>query len=398
MLRINLPAAPRIPLAPVLSGASFRGERRQARPASVLDAGQARLVTSGRIAIALALRELGVGPGQAVLVPAYHSPSMIPPVLHLGATPVFYRLRRDASVDLDDVAARLAPHVKVLMVTHYFGFLQDLPALRAFCDARGLLLLEDCAHGFFGERGGRPVGAWGDAAAASSMKFYPVYEGGALVSARRSLEQVKLRPAGLGFEAKTALATLEKSFSYGRLALLRALLAPPLRLKDLAWGLLKARRRPATGASALAPASSDSGFDFDPAWLDKRSSWLSRTLVRRLPAARIVGERRRRYLKLQAALGGLAGVRPLFATLPDGVCPWMFPLLADDPERLFDEVRAAGVPVTRFAWPLWPGVDDTVCANSHMFSRRVLAFPCHQELREAELDWIIAALRAILQP
>jgi dTDP-4-amino-4,6-dideoxygalactose transaminase len=365
----------------------------------VLDAGQTRLVTSGRIAIALALREMGVGPDDAVLVPAYHSPSMIPPVLHLGATPVFYRLRGDASVDLDDIAAKLTPRVKVLMVTHYFGFVQDLTTLRAFCDAHGLLLLEDCAHCFFGEHGGRPVGAWGDAAAASSMKFYPVYEGGALVSARRSLEQVALRPAGIGFEAKSALATFEKSFSFGRLPLLRAVLAPPLWLKDLAWSRIKARRghASAVAAAALAPASSDSSFDFDPAWLGKRSSWLSRLLVRRLPAARIVSERRRRYAKLQAALGGLAGVRPLFPALPDGVCPWMFPLLADDPASLFDEVQAAGIPVTRFGAPLWPGVDDSVCANSHMFSRQVLAFPCHQELAEAELDWMIETLRTILQ-
>jgi dTDP-4-amino-4,6-dideoxygalactose transaminase len=421
MLRTNLPERPRIPLAPVLSGASLRGrgKRKTRGPgsdaiwdstrgpvlASVLDAGQARLVTSGRVAIALALREMGVGPGDAVLVPAYHSPSMIPPVLHLGASPVFYRLRADTSVDLEDVGSKLTPKVKVLMVTHYFGFVQDLSALRAFCDARGLLLLEDCAHCFFGEHGGRPVGAWGDYAAASSMKFFPAYEGGALVSARHGLERVALRPAGAGFEAKSLLNTLEKGFDYGRLPLLRALLAPPLWLKDAAWSRLKARCQvPAAEPSAtlaparaLAPASSDSSFDFDPGWLDKRSSWLSRLLVTCLPSARIVAERRRRYLKLEAALRGLPRARPLFAALPDTVCPWMFPMLADDPESLFDDVRAAGVPVTRFARPLWPGVDETVCATSSMLSRHVLAFPCHQELREDELDWMIATLRTMLQ-
>jgi dTDP-4-amino-4,6-dideoxygalactose transaminase len=362
----------------------------------VLAAGQARLVTSGRIAIALALRAMAVQPGDAVLVPAYHSPSMIPPVLHAGATPVFYRLLPDTSVDLEDVAGKIAPNVKVLMVTHYFGFVQDLSALRAFCDARDLLLLEDCAHCFFGEHGGRPVGAWGDYAAASSMKFYPVYEGGALVSGRHRLDAVALRPAGFGFEAKAALAMLESGFPYGRLPLLRVLLAPALQIKGRLRHLLRGRRA-AAPAAALAPASSDSSFDFDPAWLDKRSSWLSRLLIRRLPAARIVALRRARYLRLQAGLQGLPGIRPLFAALPDGVCPWMFPLLADDPERLFDEVRAAGVPVTRFARPLWPGVDESVCAASSMLSRRVLAFPCHQELREDELDWMIATLRTILQ-
>jgi dTDP-4-amino-4,6-dideoxygalactose transaminase len=399
MLRKNLPARPRIPLVPVLSGAALRGPRPGARPRSVLDAGAARLVTSGRIAIALALREMGVGPGDAVLVPAYHSQSMIPPVLQLGAVPVFYRLRADTSVDLEDISARIAPHVKVLMVTHYFGFVQDLSALRALCDARGLLLLEDCAHCFFGEHGGRPVGAWGDYAAASSMKFYPVYEGGALVSSKHGLERVALRGAGAGFEAKSALSTLEKSFDYGRLALLRTLMAPPLRLKDAAWSRLKARRRAdhVTAGASLAPTSSDSSVDFDPGWLDKRSSWLSRLLVRRLPAAPIVAERRRRYLKLEQALRGLPRARPLFAALPDTVCPWMFPMLADEPEALFDDILAAGIPVTRFARPLWPGVDETVCATSSMLSRQVLAFPCHQALREDELDWMIATLRTMLQ-
>ena len=397
MLRTNLPVRPRVPLTPVLSGASLRWRESAGVSGlpSVLNAGQARLVTSGRIAIALALREMGVQSGDAVLVPAYHSLSMIPPVLHAGATPVFYRLRPDTSVDLEDVSARIAPNVRVLMVTHYFGFVQNLSALRAFCDARGLLLLEDCAHCFFGQHGGRPVGAWGDYAAASSMKFYPVYEGGALVSARHGLAAVALRPGGLGFEAKAALATLESGFRYGRLPLLRALLAPPLWLKGALRRLL--HERGSGQASSLAPASSDSSAEFDPAWLDKRSSWLSRLLIGRLPAARIVALRRARYLRLQAALEGLSGVRPLFAALPGEVCPWMFPLLADDPERLFDDIRAAGVPVTRFARPLWPGVDETVCASSSMLSRHVLAFPCHQELREEELEWMIATLQTILR-
>ena len=260
MLRTQLPAHPRVPLAPVLSGASLRrGHGLRGLP-SVLDAGQARLVTSGRIAIALALREMGIKPGDAVLMPAYHSPSMIPPVLHLGAAPLFYRLRPDTSPDLGDIAARLAPNVKALVVTHYFGFVQDLSTLRSFCDAHGLLLLEDCAHSFFGEHGGKPVGAWGDYAAASSMKFYPVYEGGVLVSARHGLGQVALRTAGAGFEAKATLATLERGFPYGRLPLLRALLAPPLQLKAAVRRLRHAGRQGTQpdAAPRLAPASSDS--------------------------------------------------------------------------------------------------------------------------------------------
>jgi dTDP-4-amino-4,6-dideoxygalactose transaminase len=61
-------------------------------------------------------------------------------------------------------------------------------------------------------------------------------------------------------------------------------------------------------------------------------------------------------------------------------------------------VQAAGVPVTRFGNPLWEGVDERVCVNSARLSRHVLSFPCHQELREKELAWMIGAIGKALQP
>jgi dTDP-4-amino-4,6-dideoxygalactose transaminase len=394
------PARSKIPGGPVLSRGSFLPAR-AARPRSVLDAGAARLVSSGRIALALALREMGVGAGDTVLVPAYHSPSMIPPVLWRGATPRFYRIRPDATVDLDDLAARLDPSVKALMVTHYFGFVQPLAQLRAFCDAHGLQLLEDCAHCLFGEHGGKPVGAWGDYAAASTMKFLPVYEGGCLVSARHPLDRVRLRSAGAGFEAKVALASLENSFAHGRLPLLAAVLRLPLALKDALWGALKARRGAAAPAAALAPSSSDSSVEFDPAWLDKRSSLFARLTLRLASRRRIAERRRRHYTALQAALAALPGARALHAALPAGVVPWVFPLLADSPARLqalLAALGAAGVPYVRFGADLWPGVDAAVCPVSADLSARLVALPCHQELRQDELDKMIAALRRALLP
>jgi hypothetical protein len=57
---------------------------------SLLDLPRLNYTTSGRASILLALQALGVGPGQAVLLPTYHCPSMVAPVTHLGATPVFY--------------------------------------------------------------------------------------------------------------------------------------------------------------------------------------------------------------------------------------------------------------------------------------------------------------------
>ena len=391
------PERPRVPLVPVLSGASFRRVGGRPLP-SVLDAPQVRLVTSGRIALALALRELGVGAGDSVLLPAYHSLSMVPPVLWRGATPRFYRVDASARADLTDIGALCDPSVKVLVATHYFGFPQDLAALRAFCDTRGIALVEDCAHAFFGEYGGKPLGSHGDYAIASSMKFFPMYEGGALVSARHALDKVALHSAGKGFEAKVLINTLEHSFRYGRLPAIQALLALPMRAKDLLWRRIKARRPAAAGeaAGSLAPGSSDSDFSFDPRWLDKRSSVFARWLLRRVSAGRIVALRRDHYRRLQTALAGAPGCRPLHPALPDGVCPWLFPLLVDDAEAAFARIRQAGLPVVRFAETLWEGVDAARCPDSVYLSRHVLAFPCHQELSEAEFGWLLTQLTEAL--
>ena len=55
-----------------------------------------------------------------------------------------------------------------------------------------------------------------------------------------------------------------------------------------------------------------------------------------------------------------------------------------------------GAPVIRFGEFLWPGVDASVCANSVDLSRRVLQLPCHQEMREREMAWMIDKVRSVV--
>jgi len=383
-----------LPSVPILSPASFLRRGGESLP-SLLDAGAVRMVTSGRIAIGLALREMGIKPGDKVLVPAYHSPSMIPPVHWCGATVVFYRVRPDSSIDLEDIAAKFDGNVKAVMATHFFGFPQDLRGLRALCDAHGAGLLEDCAHAFFGHHAGTPVGSTGDYAIGSSMKFYPVYEGGCLVSHRHPLN-FSLHSAGPGFEAKATLAALEMAFAHGRLPALRLALSLPLRLKSALWNALKSRRPGGAAARVLAPDSSDSSFNFDPRWLEKRSSLFSRLAVRLAARARIVKLRRRHYVQLQQALDGLPGCRPLHPALPEGACPWIFPLLVDQADAIAASLQAAGVPIVRFGASLWPGVDAATCANSVTLGRQLIGLPCHQELRPSELARLRDAVRQAL--
>jgi dTDP-4-amino-4,6-dideoxygalactose transaminase len=383
-----------IPTHPVLSFASFlRGSGK--RVPSVLDAGKHRSVTSGRVAIAQALRQMGIGAGDVVLVPSYHCASMIEPVVWIGATPVFYKVNADTSVDLEDCAAKLTANAKALLAANYLGFPQDLTAIRAFCDQHQVMMLEDCAHCFLGEHKGKPVGSFGDYAIASSMKFFPIYEGGLLISSRHSLDNVALHSAGMGFEAKVAFNSLEDSFEYKRMGLLKALLWLPMAVKDALWSTIKARKGDAV--VSLAPGSSDGGFSFDPAWLDKRSSYFSRLMLRLVSNSRMGTLRRHNYLKVEQALAGIPGCRPLFPSLPDGVYPWVFPLQLDNPQPIFTLLKNQGVPIIRFGEFLWPGIDASVCAESVDLSRRIMSFPCHQELKDTEINWMISKIKDALR-
>ena len=386
----------RIPKQAVLSAAAFGSDAGGNVP-SVLDAGEVKYVTRGNIAIALALTHAGIGAADQVLLPAYHCISMVEPVVWRGADPVFYRINADTSPDLDDAARALTPRTRALLVPHYFGFPQNMQRIRMFCDQHRLILIEDCAHAFFGLHAGRPLGSFGDYAIASAWKFFPVCEGGCLVSSRRSLADVQLESPGLLFQVKALLNTLEQAFEYRRLRPLSLLLGPLLRSKNAVWKKVKPRAA-ATIANNPGGAEKMAFSDFEPLWVGRTSSLAARLIIGLASKARVVKCRRANYLTLQAATGDLPGCRPLFAELPAATVPQVFPLVIDDPERIFAVLKGQGVPIIRFGEFLWPQMPKTRCPVSADLSRRVFQFPCHQELLPEELEWMAGCIRRALLP
>jgi perosamine synthetase len=388
---------PDIPLHPVLSCATFFGSGDGEIPA-IVDVGQAAFVTAGRIAIARALDLIGVKPGDTVLLPAYHCPAMVEALVWMSARPAFYRLREDLSADLEDAAAKMDAGTRALMIAHYFGFPQDLHATRSFCDAHGLALIEDCAHSFFGTCAGRPIGSVGDYAIGSLTKFFPVREGGCLVSARNDFGELdaRLRRQGALSSLFTMLDTVEDAMDFGRLWGLR----PAVRAVGLAKRALKPAFRSAIEAKPVNPAQRRAGTpgQFDDAWVDVRISAASLAVARLASRRRIAVRRRKHYATLATAFSRTRGCRPLLPDLPDGVVPYMFPLWIDDLDRLFRHLEDRAVPMHRFGQFPWPGVDESVCRVSHDLSRRSIQLPCHQELTDGEVQEMIDRVHAVVAP
>ncbi|ACL61776.1 DegT/DnrJ/EryC1/StrS family aminotransferase [Methylobacterium nodulans] len=161
-------------------------------------------VASGTDALALALRALGIGPGDEVVVPALTFAGTAQAVLHCGASPRFAEVDpHTRCLDPAAVAAAIGQRTAAILPVHLFGFPADMPALTALAARHGLAVVEDCAQSHGATLDGRPLGSFGHAAAYS---FYPtknlggIGDGGAVVTRDPALAARLRSLRNYGFE------------------------------------------------------------------------------------------------------------------------------------------------------------------------------------------------------
>lgn len=385
--------APAIPPSALLDFISHKSLDNVDYP-SILGVKNARFTTSGRASIALALEHANITTDDEVLIPAYHCEAMVAPARWRGARAVFYRINPDTSILFDDIAAKITPKTRAIIVTHYFGFEQQLQPIRTLCTKHGIVLIEDCAHALFGLSSGQAIGTIGDYAVASLMKFLPIYEGGLICSTTRDISGIQLSPPSLMFQIKSAINCLETAVFYKRLGFLGRLINALFKLKDKVWAFLKSLQ-PERQNTHLGPSSSEGGFGLDEAWIHKTMSGFSSWIVDNSKLRYVAERRRKNYQTLNTALATLRGCHPLFPILPEHAVPWVYPLYVDHPEKYFLTLKMQGVPVWRFGEFLDSGVTQEVCPVSVEYSEHIFQFPCHQSLTPSEIDWMLKKIKEI---
>jgi dTDP-4-amino-4,6-dideoxygalactose transaminase len=127
-------------------------------------------VGNGTDAIELALRALGIGAGDEVLVPANTFIATALAALRAGARPVPVDCDRDFLLDPRRIEERLTPRTRAILPVHLFGQLADMEAIGEIAARHGLAVIEDAAQSQGARRNGRGSGGFGVAAAVS---FYP---------------------------------------------------------------------------------------------------------------------------------------------------------------------------------------------------------------------------------
>ena len=142
-------------------------------------------VNSCGAAMFLALKALGVQPGDQVLTSSFTLAPVPGAIAHAGASAVLVETRDDYTTDLADLERKAASSsAKVFLLSHMRGHITDLRAVRDICDRHNIALVEDCAHTMGARWDGQYTGRFGRIGCYSSQTYKHINsgEGGLLVT------------------------------------------------------------------------------------------------------------------------------------------------------------------------------------------------------------------------
>lgn len=145
-------------------------KRFEAEFARYCTAGHAVAVSNGTAALDLALKAIGIGPGDEVIVPDFTFIATANSVLFQGAKPVFADIEpRYYTIFPEEIEKKITERTKAVIAVHLFGQPADIDKLTAICKKHNLALIEDCAQAHGAEYHGKRVGSFGIGA----FSFYP---------------------------------------------------------------------------------------------------------------------------------------------------------------------------------------------------------------------------------
>lgn len=310
-----------------------------------------RVFSRARHALWHGVSAVGLRRGDALLVPAYHHGSEVEALRRLGVRCVFYDLTDDLEPDLPDDPGQ----VRGLYLIHYLGLAQDVERWRAWCDHRGLLLIEDVAQGWLGARAGTSLGSRGDLAIFCLYKTVGVPDGGAVVG-----RVPVARPQGAASHSVVPVLRRHGAHLASRVSLVGSL-----------------RRR--------VERPYDPAADFDLGDPDVSAAAATTRLAPRLGRPSVAHRRAANYDYLSQRLPRASG-------FPEAgeASPFAFPMATHDKSRILSALAERGVE----ALDLWSVPHPSLQPDEHPRARalraEVVALPVHQELRRADLERIVA--------
>lgn len=166
-------------------------------------------------AIHLALVIHGIKPGDLVMVPAINFVSGAAMIRQMGAIPVWVDVKEDTlCADPEDIARKMSPFIKAVMVVHYAGMPCDMDAIAAATD--GVSIIEDAAHACGAMYANKRVGSLGRTTVFSfhAVKNLSMGEGGAIAVSNKQDYEHLLALRWLGINKSTYVRSESGSYSW----------------------------------------------------------------------------------------------------------------------------------------------------------------------------------------
>jgi perosamine synthetase len=128
-------------------------------------------VCNGSVALDVAIKALGIGRGDEVILPAFTIISCAAPIVRAGAVPVVVDCdARTWNMDVNQIENKITPKTKAIMVVHIYGLPVDMDCVIELAMKHGLRIIEDAAEAHALKYKGKPCGSFGDI---STFSFYP---------------------------------------------------------------------------------------------------------------------------------------------------------------------------------------------------------------------------------
>jgi dTDP-4-amino-4,6-dideoxygalactose transaminase len=341
----------------------------------------------GRYALAEALKRTGVDESSAVLMPSYHCRSLIEPALYLKSHVVFYELDSMLRPDINKLLSLIAEsgiQIKALVLPHYFGFPQDVETISDICKKNNIDLIEDCAHAFYGIYNGKKLGSFGRFSVASPRKFFPIEDGGILTSyTDSSISECQLTSLGFLPNLKAIVKSFLRMWK-GNSDKKEIISIGKLITKDIVKKTTKIKD---------GDESSNFGLKyFDVNCVSQASLSVSKFIIDAADHQSIVKIRRANYQRWLEGINNVKGCHSLFPQLNENVVPYVFPLLIDSNAiEVFHNLKLNGVPLWR-----WEDLAETDCVTVNKYRLSLLQLPCHQDLSESQIDWMIDTVTKVV--
>src|SRR5258706_373322 len=154
---------------------------------------------SGTDALLLALKAVGVRPGDEVITSAFSFVASATTIVMAGAIPVYVDVEPDTfNLDPVQVERAITPRTRAILPVYLYGQVAAMDALGDLARARGLVIVADGAQAVGASYAGRPMAAWADA---TTLSFYPTKnlggcgDGGMVLTSRDDLAGLGVGPS-----------------------------------------------------------------------------------------------------------------------------------------------------------------------------------------------------------